>query len=495
MTIHRPRQRGIALVYVGVFLVMLALLVGLATDLGRAYAVRLDMAKAVDAAALAAARIVPTGESAARTEARNIFRLNFPDGHLGVSAITTPDVQFSRVASGPDTGAYLINVSATASLPTTFMNFAGKTGIDVPVGGQATRRLVDMAFVIDHSGSLGGAYPQVRTAANQFVDFFDPANDRISLIMYGSDTVIADQIFVNSRGFDKNSIKNHITNSSSIGKTATAEALYRGWDQLRRVPADVQSGLRVVVLFSDGVPNTFTGRFRIRTSDSGSASLSSTIPIGGIHADDFGSGGGSTSTPVEGLWPAVSACCSTLTAEASCLAATGGCWEADNTSFSPYTSPTLPGIPYLPATSTHQGALSAGIPASFQLFTSGLAGQRTLNTLTGTTLAGYPYPSSLRNTSNAARNLAERIANDIRSDGSGAHPIHIFALGLGAQLTTNIGPTAETGNSILMRIANDIDSPHYNSSQPEGYYYFAGSATELNNAFQQIRDQIIRISQ
>lgn len=504
MTVHRQRQRGIALAYVGIFLVVLALMIGLATDLGRAYAVRLEMAKAVDAAALAAARIVPTGETAARNEARNIFRLNFPDGYLGVSTISTPEVEFSRVPSGPNVGAYLINVSATANLPTTFMQIAGNDSIDVPVSGQSTRRLVDIAFVIDHSGSISDStYQQVKTAANQFVDFFDTANDRMALIMFSTDVVVADAILTNSRGFDRNSIKGHITNSSSDGKTATAEALYRGWDQLRRVPADVQSGLRVVVLFSDGVPNTFTGRFHVRTNDSSTAALRPAPPnpvTGALYAADFNpTGTASPTQATEGLFSPLNNCCATLnTAQADCLSTTGGtdCYDA-STSSSPYTTPTTPGIPWLPAASFHpaQGAMSAGIPTSFNLFTSGIAGQRTLNTLSTPTTLGYPYPSHLRNVTNAARNLTERIAHEIRSDQSGAHPIHIYALGLGAQLNQNVGATAETGTSILQRIANDVDSPNYNPAQPEGNYYFAGNANDLNNAFQQIRDQIIRISQ
>ena len=51
-TTDRAREKGIALVYVGVFLVPLLLCTGLAVDLGRGYLVRVALAKAVDAAAL-----------------------------------------------------------------------------------------------------------------------------------------------------------------------------------------------------------------------------------------------------------------------------------------------------------------------------------------------------------------------------------------------------------------------------------------------------------
>ena len=37
------------------------------------------------------------------------------------------------------------------------------------------------------------------------------------------------------------------------------EGLYRGWDELRSVPNGQQSGLRVIVLFTDGASNSVPG--------------------------------------------------------------------------------------------------------------------------------------------------------------------------------------------------------------------------------------------
>ena len=39
------------------------------------------------------------------------------------------------------------------------------------------------------------------------------------------------------------------------------EGLYRGWDELRSVPAGQQSGLRVIVLFTDGASNSVPGNY------------------------------------------------------------------------------------------------------------------------------------------------------------------------------------------------------------------------------------------
>jgi hypothetical protein len=103
--------------------------------------------------------------------------------------------------------------------------------------------------------------------------------------------------------------------------------------------------------------------------------------------------------------------------------------------------------------------------------------------------------AKVRNVNNAARNLVEIIANAVRTDNSGTYPIRIFTLGMGQQLKLPSGSASETGEDILKRVANDPSSPDFRSNQPEGKYYFAGDASKLNAAFQQIRNQILRLSQ
>jgi hypothetical protein len=270
----------------------------------------------------------------------------------------------------------------------------------------------------------------------------------------------------------------------------------------------------VIVLFTDGAPNTFSGSFSRRTANNHTAATLPDPILGAMHISDFPDvGGTSTNDPYSrGLFNAVTYGTSTLTNEASCRSGLGNsgcnneCWApacGDDGDGSLYNqeSARIPGIPFFGPQSNHNqpgGApRSSGIPTAFDLHTPGLSGQRTFLASTVTTLAPqYPYMSHPNNISKAARNLAERIAHEIRSDSSGAHPIHIYTLGLGQLLNLNQGvQPAETGSNILRRIANDPASGSFNSTQPEGKYYFAGSATELNDAFQQIRDQIIRISE
>src|SRR5207249_10034969 len=86
-------------------------------------------------------------------DADNIFDANFPPGFLGV----TPSRPILSISVGPD-GSHVVDVTSDATLPTTFMRLANFVSLTVRADAQATRRLVDMSFVIDRSKSLLGAF-------------------------------------------------------------------------------------------------------------------------------------------------------------------------------------------------------------------------------------------------------------------------------------------------------------------------------------------------
>ena len=79
MSRHRnalTNEKGFALFYMAVFLTVLLIFVGLAVDTGRAYVVQAQLSKAVDGAALGAARMLNSGNP--RQEAANIYRRELP---------------------------------------------------------------------------------------------------------------------------------------------------------------------------------------------------------------------------------------------------------------------------------------------------------------------------------------------------------------------------------------------------------------------------------
>jgi len=474
-------EDGIALFFLAALLFLLLAFAGLAIDLGRGYIVKAHLAKAVDGAALAGARVIGDGQSAARAEANKIFNANFPNGYIGVSSIQNPpNVAFDYGADGSN----IVTVSSAAVLPTTFMNIAGFHNMDVTSSGQATKRLVDLALVVDKSGSLGTVWPQVQSAAQQFVNYFDENSDRVSLTVYSTNTTVMDAMRSPSRGFSKSAINGHIAAVGSGGNTGTAEGLYQGWDQLRTVPYNNQSGLRIIVLFTDGSPNAISGDFNV--SNGGGF-----VPrTGTLYTGDFpeyiinGSRTGSNNPEVTGLRETYGTVSDQSLRWVSPTSSSYSSGQNVNIQI------VNQKIPELPTRSNHPQHASAGIPFAFNLYDPTLPGQRPL-----IDPVGVGYKNHVQNANNAARNLLESIANAAKSDTSGAYRIRIYTLGLGDILNQNMGASAETGSSILQRVANDPASPDFNANQPAGKYYFAGDPTQLNAAFEAVRNQILRLSQ
>lgn len=484
----RAREAGIALLYTSLVLVLFMLITGLAIDLGRGYVIRLALAKAVDAAALAAARVIPQGEDEARTAAENIFNANFPDGFLGVTSVDNPpeiDFAINEVDSSD-----VITVTSHATIANTFMRVAGFDELTVGNSGVATRRLIDLSFVLDRSGSLSSVWPQVKAASKTFVNYFDTVNDRLALTVFSTNTVVLEPM-ATGRGFDLTSLNTWLGNGrgsiTANGSTSTAEGLYQGWDQLRSVPVNNQSSLRVIVLFTDGSPNTFGAAFdRVSTKCPGNTPPSPFVAYNPPPADavlttnDFSVGDNGSDQGLFKQYGTIPSDTGVRVPETP-----SGGWAVTNVSLQTVN----PCIPNLPAnTMSHHGQqVSSGIPLGFTLDSSRRP------------LIGDPvpngYPNHPHNANNAARNLLETIAAAARQDGSGRSPIHILTLGLGAQLEEDEGTADEKGSEILSRVANDPSDPDYDPDEPEGRYFFANNISQLEAAFESVRDLIVRLSQ
>lgn len=468
-------EKGIALVYLTVILTVLILFSGLAVDTGRAYVVKAQLTKSVDGAALGAARMLNSGNP--RNEASRIFKANFPSGYLGTSATDpTADPNFFQLQTVAATGVNIVTVTASATLPTTFMRLANFDVMTISSSGEATRRMVDLSLVLDVSSSIGWRWPAVRDAARSFVNHFDAASDRVALVTYSNGARVRDEM-PSARGFDKVKVMADIPNSLPGGSTAMVEGLYRGWDELRTVQPGQQSGIRVIVLFTDGASNSVPGFYDpslgtakgLRTYDfpknfpDPDNQTWNSPTIVGLFDTETGNQGPSSSMAVP--WNSTS----TL----------GGLWE------------------YLPLVSAHTHHRSGGIPTSFALQTSTLTvngvpqsnvrGLRTQHPVTGR------YPAQVFNINNAARNLLEIIADEARND-DGDYQIRIYTIGMGELVRYMLGTMPEMPEDILKRVANDKTSPDFNEDQLEGKYYFAQTESDVGPAFEALQNQIIRLS-
>jgi Flp pilus assembly protein TadG len=470
-------EKGFALIYMSLILTGLLLFSGLAIDSGRAYIVKAQLSKAVDGAALGAARNLNSGDP--KGEASRIFKANFPLGYMGTTGVTDPtaDAGFFKLESVQSSGVNIVTVTASATMPTTFMSLANFKEVKVSSSGEATRRMVDLSLVLDVSGSIGARWPAVRDAARTFVESFDAKSDRLSLVLYSSGAKVVD-LMPSTRGFDKSRVVSDIPNSLPGGSTAMAEGLYRGWDELRSVPGGQQSSLRVVVLFSDGAPNGVPGIYDAKPGSAQSL-ITSDFPN---HSPDPGDH--TTDTPVlAGLYDT-----GTLTGTPQYGLQLP--WNSTTTLASQNS-----GLRYLPLKSFHGHRRSAGIPFEFDLQTSAL----TVNDIPQSTKRGLRnkvgtrYPADVWNTNNAARNLVEIIANAARND-DGDYRVRIYTIGMGDLVRYKLGTSLEKSEDILMRIANDAKSLDFNEDQLEGKYYFAETEADVAPAFQALQSQIVRLT-
>jgi len=473
--IRASKESGFVMVYMAVGLTTLLLFSGVAVDSGRGYLVKSQLSKAVDGAALAAARNLNSGNP--KAEAVRVFKANFPPGYLGTSTSTDPTSApgFFTSSVNPATGLNTVKVSATATLPTTFMQLGGTMEMNVGSTGEATRRMVDLSLVLDVSSSIGWRWGAVRDAARTFVNAFDPLNDRLSLVLFGNGARVIDAM-PSTRGFNKTKLMADIPSTLPGGSTNMVEGLYRGWDEVRSVPSGQQSGLRIIVLFTDGASNSVPADYpaaaglprALRTWD---------FPDNGADPDNQTH----ASPHIDGLYH-------TETGVASPSYTLTTAWNSTQT---------VPQVPYLPLTSWHGFHRSSGIPSTFPLQTNALKvdgqPQTSRRALRNWNATAGRFPADVWNINNAARNLVEIISNDVRND-NGDYRIRIYTIGMGELVRYDLGTRPEKSEDILKRIANDATSPDFNTNQLEGKYYFAQTEAEVAPAFQALQNQIIRLT-
>ena len=477
-------ERGFALIYIAVTMVTLLLFTGLAVDSGRAYVVKAQLTKAVDGAALGAARMLNSGNP--KDEATKIFHQNFPAGYMGTKSAPDPAAaaDFFALQTITASGVNIVTVTATVTMPTTFMQLANQNQVVVSSTGQATRRMVDLSLVLDVSSSIGSKWPAVRDAARTFIDSFDAVGDRLSLITYGNGAHVVDQMRA-SRGFAKSTLITDVPQTLPGGSTAMVEGLYRGWDELRAVPRGSQSGLRVLVLFTDGASNSVPGFY------------DSTTVAKGIRTYDFPK---NLPDPDGQTWnyPQINGLYDTDSGAQTAFPSV----TVDVTNWSsPASRVTMAdaSVQYLPVgtRSAHTHHRSSGIPTFFPLQVSTLTVNGTrqdmMRPLRNRNAGNNRYPAEVWNINNAARNLLEIIANDVRND-DGDYPIRIYTIGMGDLVQYNLGTMPEKPEDILKRIANDARSPDRNLDQLEGKYYFAKTEADVSPAFQALQNQIIRLT-
>ena len=230
---------------------------------------------------------------------------------MGTTSVDpTAAANFFISATDVVSGVNMVTVTATEILPTTFMRLGNFTQVQVTSSGEATRRMVDLSLVLDVSGSIGSKWGAVRDASRSFINSFDADQRSNGLDDFSNGADVLDQM-PSSRGFAKTTVMNDVPSVLPGGSTLMVEGLYRGWDELRSVSTGQQSGLRIIVLFTDGASNGVPGNYEaapgvarsLRTADfpknfPDPDSMTWNNPsLGGLSDTQYG-----TTTPVNFGW-------------------------------------------------------------------------------------------------------------------------------------------------------------------------------------------------
>jgi len=461
-------EKGQMLVLLSSALVALMALAGMAIDVGIAYGVKAKLNAALDAAGIAAGRAVKMGETDviriqnARNAATQFFAANFPSGYMGaaVAGLTTSPVH------SPD-GSWVITLSASASVPTSFVRVIGYDNISVGASAETTVRSLDMVLVLDCSGSLqdygrgGGESPPgtfetlKKAAIDNVVNTLqsDGNGDRLGLVTFASGAVVAVPINKTaSRGFNRSTMSSAINSLTPEGATDSEEAIRLAKKELDDVPSNLRSSLRVIVFFSDGAPNEVSGTY---------------------------CNGGTLPGCIGGSW-VTGALYSTTSPPGSNPATDMFDIARRNQQLSDASN-----INILPSTD-YTGTISLLSYSNF------INNKRTFST------NSVGIRNTRCNVNMAARNMLENVANAARS-GTGNDAATIFVIGYGGALKTQeitfcgYG-SDELGENILKRLANVSDVDTYDRTQPSGKYVNPLTPGELDSAFKTIMNAVLRIS-
>lgn len=249
---------AILLLSIVAFLVLL-LVLSLVIDGGLIYGRRAEVAKAVDAAAIAGINNYSQGESVAEQLARDLFAANY---RMTSRDDRPPDVrvQFSLDPNGNER----VDITAAAHLRPLFLQvIPGFSVFDVHATAQAQREKLVMSIVLDRSGSMNsnGGCIGLPPAVDTFVSFFDDNLDRAALVTFASNARVDVAMTRPFRTRIEDAVPRNCAQDYNGFTFFDGGLRLAGLQNAGVVVGSGEQVLKVVVFFTDGLANTFEGTF------------------------------------------------------------------------------------------------------------------------------------------------------------------------------------------------------------------------------------------
>ena len=512
----RPRRQGGLVNIMLLFILSLIVLIpmcGLAVDTIMMYVVRTRLQSAADAAALAAGRALNVNQplasqsTYAQGRATAFFNANFPSGYM-LSSNPTVVVDPPFYGTGTNARVLYTTVHGQADAPLFFMRYLISNTTTVKVIAQSARRDINLIMVLDTSGSMSGTpCTTMKSAAQNFVNYFSPGRDTIGLVTFDGAYSID---YAPAKTFMSGSpnLQGAIAAITCGGNTGTAQALNKAYNLITGIGQP--SALNVLVFFTDGQPNGVTATFPIRRGadnryGDGVSSTPSGCPNNSttVTCNYPASTCANTSNTVTGYvaeWnggPAstgVTAGVGGITNEAA-VTSPGNCY------FNTNETSMRRDVAYIPSTDIYGNATS-GYKTDFVLVNPVAnsyysAGRDTFPT-------GHPYAAKIRPdvpgaVANASLNAADAQGATIRADST--YDILIYSIGLGG----NPGYPPDTDFMVRMsNVPSAVDpytgatvtnSKPYDANRPQGMFVYVTDPNQLNQAFAQLASSILRLNQ
>jgi Mg-chelatase subunit ChlD len=255
-------ERGAFLVIFALMLLVILGFTALGVEAGRWYLVRAELAKGVDAAALAATKNISNPHVDPLALAREFGAENFYAGYMGTPGSKEGGtVVFTATMAAADSVQVEGRVHAKAILARIF----GFDAIPVRAVSVAQRKEVEIMMILDRTGSMAGTkFTDLQKAANSFLDYYEDtqARDRMGLISYSYEVKVNYALGNNFVGPMRAAINAMIPSGATNMEDAFDQADGpKGFPDQTGMPAD-QRRQQFVVFFSDGQPTAMRGKFR-----------------------------------------------------------------------------------------------------------------------------------------------------------------------------------------------------------------------------------------